>query len=299
MADTSIFNVEPPRWLQNSTSVDWFITGQATGEVLSNIATSIGVESSKQFQDKEQGVNFFNKMVDASRVANDPLYLEKVDTFKAQAELTQATKKDQLQGMKEYAEWMKDTGGKGDWNGTSTYGAELAQKTALQNWMESNQQAAIKVKQIQADNTVEKNRQNEEQKKADLEERKRHNQATESGKGDKSNAFLQNEKAYELEISAVDATDDPDEKQIHLDNAARYKSWLEKQGKFAPPKIPPNKTEKIKYDEGGKPIVRKTEFGESNKKPTRQQAKDYVTKYGNKAKDQLKKDGFDLSGYAD
>jgi hypothetical protein len=154
MADTSIFNVEPPRWLQNSTSVDWFKTGQATGEVLGNIATSIGVESSKQFQDKEQGVNFFNKMVDASRVANDPLYLEKVDTFKAQAELTQATKKDQLQGMKEYAEWMKDTGGKGDWNGTSTYGVELAQKTALQNWMRSNQQAAIKVKQTEADNKI-------------------------------------------------------------------------------------------------------------------------------------------------
>ena len=151
---SDIFNAEPPAWLQQSTSVDWFKTGQANGEVLGNIATSIGVESSKQFQDKEQGVNFFNKMVDASRVANDPLYLEKVDTFKAQAELKKATAKDQLQGMKEHAEWMKDTGGKGDWTGTSDYGAQLAQKTTQENWMRSNQQAAIKVKQTEADNKI-------------------------------------------------------------------------------------------------------------------------------------------------
>jgi hypothetical protein len=35
------------------------------------------------------------------------------------------------------------------------------------------------------------------------------------------------------------------------------------------------------------------------KRPTRSIAKDYVQKFGEKAKDQLKLDGFDISGYAD
>lgn len=61
--------------------------------------------------------------------------------------------------------------------------------------------------------------------------------------GGKTNAFAQNSDRYQQELDAAESAQTPEEKNIHLDNAARYKAWLDKQGQFKPPEIPPEKNE--------------------------------------------------------
>jgi len=160
MPDTGIFNIQPPAWLQRNTTADWFKLGESTGETVTNLAKTIGVMSSQKFQSQEQGQNFFHKMMDASATASDPFYMEKAEAFHSQAQLQQATRKDQLQGMKEYADWMKDTGGdwkkvmSTDFTGTSAAGAELAAKQKQQAWMRWTQEQAIEVKKTEAQNKL-------------------------------------------------------------------------------------------------------------------------------------------------
>lgn len=170
MADTSIFSVEPPRWLQAEDSIDFNEMGKQTGEAVGQLAKTIGTMSSKGFQSKEQGKNFFEKMLDASRTANDPLYQDKIDAYRSQAELEQATNKDKLQGMKEYPEWLKSTNG--DWKkildtpftGTSTSAAEMVAQQKQQAWMRSVQEQGVQLKQTQIQNKLDM-----DQMRADLE----------------------------------------------------------------------------------------------------------------------------------
>ena len=160
MSDTSIFSVEPPRWLQAEDSIDFNEMGKQTGEAVGQLAKTIGTMSSKGFQSKEQGKNFFEKMLDASRTANDPLYQDKIDAYRSQAELEQATNKDKLQGMKEYPEWLKSTNG--DWKkildtpftGTSTSAAEMVAQQKQQAWMRSVQEQGVQLKQAQIQNKL-------------------------------------------------------------------------------------------------------------------------------------------------
>jgi hypothetical protein len=170
MADTSIFSIEPPRWLQAEDSIDFNELGKQTGAAVGALAKTIGTMSSKGFQSKEQGKNFFEQMLDASRTANDPLYQDKVDAYRSQAELQQATNKDKLQGMKEYPEWLKSTNG--DWKkildtpftGTSTAAAEMVAQQKQQAWMRSVQEQGLELKQTQIQNKLDM-----EQMRADLE----------------------------------------------------------------------------------------------------------------------------------
>lgn len=69
--------------------------------------------------------------------------------------------------------------------------------------------------------------------------------------GGRTNAFAQNSDRYNQEIEAAQNAETPEEKQIHTENANRYKAWLDKQGTYAPPKQPFSSDTSIDYDDKG------------------------------------------------
>ena len=175
-----IFSIQPPRWLQERTSHGFDLAREAGG--LAGTTIGSGIKSATT------GENFFTVFKDAVNTAKDPFYMEKAEAFRASAELQHATTADKLQGMKEYPEWLKETGG--DWQkaldvpftGTSVSGAQMVEKQKNAAWMTYTKQQAQEIQKQKTENTLEFQRQTEAQKAAQLEETKRHNLAVEAEK---------------------------------------------------------------------------------------------------------------------
>ena len=113
MTNTSIFSIQPPEWLQKRAMFDYESNVESAGKAGQTVGATLGAGIEKTFGSPTDKRNFFQMISDAYQTANDPLWMEKASAAKAQSELVQAQKKDQLQGMKEYPEWMQQTGG--DW----------------------------------------------------------------------------------------------------------------------------------------------------------------------------------------
>jgi hypothetical protein len=194
MAD--IFGIEPPRWLSQRTSHGFDLANEA-GE-LAGTALGSGVKSATT------GENFFTVFKDAVNTARDPFYMEKAEAMRANAELTHATTADKLQGMKEYPEWLKETGG--DWQkaldipftGTSVSGAQMVEKQKNAAWMTYTKNQAIELKKQDADNKLEIERQRIQDTKDKLEETTRHDKEMEDLNKTKSQYFKSGSDIYKV-----------------------------------------------------------------------------------------------------
>jgi hypothetical protein len=179
-----VFNVQPPEWLQKRATFDYEENVRGGEAVAGELGSALagGVKSAAT------GNNFFDMFNEARGLANDPMYVPKMEALRAKADLMHQQTADQLQGAKEYPEWLKQTGG--DWqkmldtpfDGTSVSGSQMVEKQKTAAWMTYTKQQAQEIQKQKTENTLEFQRQTEAQKSADLDERKRHNQAVEAEK---------------------------------------------------------------------------------------------------------------------
>jgi hypothetical protein len=162
MAD--IWNVEPPRWLQaDAKGIDTQKSGELFAGLIGggyNALTNSNNVVGQDDKGKDIHSSFMQTLGQGIMAAQDPFYMEKAEAMRANAELTHATTADKLKGMKEYPEWMKETGG--DWKkvldtpftGTSQYASELVSRAKQNAWMRSNQEQSIEVRKQDEENKI-------------------------------------------------------------------------------------------------------------------------------------------------
>jgi len=157
MAD-SIFNQGPPRWQA-------FGMGEEIGQALGGIIG--GTIKAATNDRKESNMNFmqawgrgFLEAQDSNYDLKQKMAMLSLEEQKTALDIQHMTLDDKKQGMKEYPEWLKATGG--DWkkmmttpfDGTSNFAAELVAKQKQQAWMRSIQEEAANAKMTDAENRV-------------------------------------------------------------------------------------------------------------------------------------------------
>lgn len=148
MAD--IFNAQPPAWLQKR-ALDQSEHGQ-WGQLLGSVAAAAT-------QSVRGGTNFFDAYHDVLGRQQDAFYDVKqksalLSLEQKNAALTMQGMQidDQRQGMKEFPDWMRSTGGDPNkmlttpFTGTSQTAAQMVEKAQQAAWMRTNQQKAVEAK---------------------------------------------------------------------------------------------------------------------------------------------------------
>jgi phosphohistidine phosphatase SixA len=152
MADTSIFSIQPPEWLQKRALLNEEQNEQALGTLAGVLVSGVaaGAKSAKT------GTNFMQNWNDTYQTLQDPFYEGK----KAQSDLAVAMTKDKLQGMVEYPKWLQSTGGDPEkmlttpFTGTSQTAAEQVEKAQQTAWMRYTQSRVADIRQESVDNQL-------------------------------------------------------------------------------------------------------------------------------------------------
>lgn len=157
MADTSIFSIQPPEWMQHRAEVGYESALEDSKQLGQNLGMAAGSAIVAGINPKDSKQNFLSRWSSAYHEIEDPFYQGK----KAQSDLQVATLKDRIQGMKEYPEWLKSTGGNAEkmldapFTGTSEWASSMVEQAKMQAWQRSTQRQAVEVRQQQVENQLE------------------------------------------------------------------------------------------------------------------------------------------------
>ena len=268
----SIFSDSPRIW-QASPGVNPDELGSALAGLFS------GAEKAMDTGDKT--TNFMQRFSQGYMQAQDSNFdlkkksaLLSIDSKKVELDAAHMQLDDQKQGLKEYPEWLKSTGG--DWrkvldtpfNGTSNYAAELVAKQKQQAWQRSIQEQSVQVRQQDVQNKIDTAK-----VKADLEKSKNENwmkiheemvaidqQKAAATKAGQQFEFKDLQDDYDKTMQEAATEQDPDKYASLMAHKDQTLARMKKISEFAS-QVPSEKQEKITYDESGKPIKKITTTG--------------------------------------
>jgi hypothetical protein len=235
----------------------------------------LGQRATWELQSASEAIGKFNPYMDymagkATHLKVQEMQLNLANGFLQQQQqeqqigLTKMVMADKEQGIKEYPEWLRSTGGDPQkmvdtpFTGTSQSAAQQVQQTQLAAWQRTIQQQAVTAKMTDAENKV---------KIANIRAQSDSQRIAMYGKiaEMRANAAKAN-KSYEFEQLQNDWQDATTQlsKETDLDNAAVLRSRIQqdtdrmkKLSMFAA-EVPKTTDETIKYDADGKPIEKTT-----------------------------------------
>jgi DNA polymerase III alpha subunit (gram-positive type) len=179
---------------------------------------------------------------------------------------------DKAQGMKEYPEWLRQTGG--DWQkvldtpftGTSQSGSEMAQRVQQAAWQKSVQQQALDIKQqgVQNQLDIAKTKADLQAKKndiwANIEDRLAtvQEQKAAAVKAGKTSEFEAIQSDWSDTITKINSTDDPAALSLLMARKQQDEDRMKKLSTFAS-QVPSVETDTtVKSPDGNKSVTQKT-----------------------------------------